>query len=111
MKSVLIAAAFVVAFAPGAFAQMSHDGNHGGEHMATSPMVEGMGTINGVDMEKRTVNVTHEPIGALGWPSMTMDFAVAEGVDMATLAKGEAITFSLSRGSDGIYMIDALKDR
>jgi Cu/Ag efflux protein CusF len=42
---------------------------------------------------------------------MTMDFAVAEGVDMATLAKGEAITFSLSRGSDGIYMIDALKDR
>jgi Cu/Ag efflux protein CusF len=111
MKSVLIAAAVVFVSTTGAFAQMSHDGNHGGEPMTASPMVEGVGTINGVDMDKRTVNVSHEPIGALGWPSMTMDFTVAEGVDMSALAKGEAIAFSLSRGSDGIYMIDALKDR
>ncbi|GEO81454.1 copper-binding protein [Pararhodospirillum oryzae] len=117
MKSVLIAATFVIVSATSAVAQMSHDGNHdgnhdGGHHMMTaSPVIEGVGTINAVDRAKRTVNVTHDPIGALGWPGMTMDFTVAEGVDMSTLAEGEAIAFSLSRGNDGIYRIDALKGR
>ena len=36
-----------------------------------------------VDPKARTVNLSHGPIAALGWPAMTMDFGVAEGVATA----------------------------
>ncbi len=116
MKSLLIAAAFVLASATGATAQMSHD-THGDTHGSThdaaqsAASIPGEGTVNAVDVDKGTVNITHEPIAAIGWPSMTMDFAVAEGIDLAALAAGAPVAFTLARGSDGIYMIDSLQTR
>lgn len=69
----------------------------------------GTGTINAVDIERRTVNISHEPIPAIGWPAMTMDIAVAPSVDLEAVAPGSQVTFSLSRGADGMYVIDSLE--
>lgn len=109
MKTLILVLTALAVTVPAAQAQMSHGASHDGAHATkAAEAIPGKGVVNAVDAAKRTVNVTHEPIAALGWPAMTMDFAVAEGVDMAKLAKGAPVAFTLSRGADGIYMIDGL---
>lgn len=106
MKIAMIAVVLAFAAAP-ALAQTHHQ-HHGA--MASEKQVDatGVGKVNTVDAAKRTVNVTHQPILALGWPDMTMDFAVGEGVDLSVLQPGAQIDFALVKGADGIYMIDSL---
>lgn len=67
------------------------------------------GTLNSIDVNKRKLNITHGPIAALNWPGMTMDFGLAPGGDASALKPGAKIIFTLSRGADGVYVIDAIK--
>ena len=69
----------------------------------------GQGMLNAIDESKRQLNITHGPIAALNWPGMTMNFGVAPGVDLKALKAGSKISFTLTRGADGIYVIDAVK--
>jgi Cu(I)/Ag(I) efflux system periplasmic protein CusF len=72
---------------------------------ATAALPEGQGKINSIDTEKYSVNITHEPIEALKWPGMTMDFPVAKEVDLSGFKAGDSITFTLKHGDDGSYII------
>jgi len=54
------------------------------------------------------INITHEPIEALKWPVMTMDFTTSQSVDLTKLEEGAAIRFTLMPHSDGSYMITAI---
>jgi Cu/Ag efflux protein CusF len=65
----------------------------------------GTGTINAVNPAARTINVTHGPIPALGWPSMTMDFQVGPAVDVQTLRPGAHINFMIEHAEGGGYII------
>jgi Cu/Ag efflux protein CusF len=67
--------------------------------------------LNAIDTGKRTLNIAHEPIAALHWPGMTMDFRVAPGVDLSALKPGATITFTLERGADGLYAIDEIRTK
>ena len=69
----------------------------------------GRGTLNAIDESKRQLNITHGPIAALNWPGMTMNFGVAPSVDLKALKAGSKISFTLTRGADGMYVIDAVK--
>lgn len=107
MKTIVLAAVLAVlavVAASGAFAQ--HAGH--GQASAAQPAVSATGTIDAVKAEARQLKVTHAPIKALGWPAMTMDFAVAEAVDLSKVKAGDRIDFELARGDDGIYMIQGL---
>ncbi|MCB1820597.1 MAG: efflux RND transporter periplasmic adaptor subunit [Candidatus Competibacteraceae bacterium] len=66
------------------------------------------GVINTVERETRTLNVTHEPIPELKWPTMTMDFPVAKGVKLDGLQPESRMRFRISEGEDGRYQIDAV---
>ncbi|MCB1766808.1 MAG: copper-binding protein, partial [Candidatus Competibacteraceae bacterium] len=66
------------------------------------------GVINTVERETRTLNVTHEPIPELKWPTMTMDFPVAKGVKLDGLQSESRMRFRISEGEDGRYQIDAV---
>jgi Cu/Ag efflux protein CusF len=81
---------------------------HGGAMPAPSDAaaVEGKGVVNAIDVDGRSVNLSHEPIPSIGWPSMTMDMQVVEGVDLSGIADGAPVRFTLGRGADGIYVID-----
>ncbi len=48
-------------------------------------------TINNIMVDHRMINITHQPVDVRDWPEMTMDFAVAESVDLTKLAKGMAV--------------------
>jgi Cu/Ag efflux protein CusF len=74
--------------------------------------IQAVGKVNSVDAANRTVNLTHQPIRNLGWPSMTMDFKVAPSVDLGALKPGEAVTFTLGApDADGNRLVERLLPR
>lgn len=75
---------------------------------STSPntqSVEGVGKINSIDPAKRTINVTHDPIKALGWPKMRMEFQVDKQVDLSNLHAGDKVSFTLQLEGDDNYTV------
>lgn len=77
---------------------------------ATPPEpVMGMGTVNRIDSAGRTLNVSHQPIEALGWPAMTMDFGVTDKVDLGKVPTGKPVHFELVKDEEGNYLIDSIR--
>lgn len=79
--------------------RMAHDAKHD---------VHGTGTVNSVDPAGHKINVTHQPIPQIGWPTMTMDFAVAPAVDLGAIKPGAHVGFSMMQGPDGMYQIQSI---
>ncbi|MBF8270844.1 MAG: rane fusion protein, partial [Gammaproteobacteria bacterium] len=71
--------------------------------------VMAMGIVKEVRAAERKLNITHDPIEALGWPTMTMDFEVAAEVDLAGLEPGVRIHFILDRDATGNYVITTIQ--
>lgn len=94
-------------------APMKHDGmNHEGmdhgamQHGAmNAEEASGVGVINSIDAEKNMVNITHEPMPKLGWPTMTMDLPTTKHVDLGSIHKGDKVNFTLKLGRDKRYRI------
>ena len=80
--------------------QLVHDG--GNDAHAT-------GTVNAVDAGQRKINLTHAPIPSIGWPAMTMDFAVAPSVDLSRVRPGARVNVSIQKGKDGMYQIQSVQ--
>jgi Cu/Ag efflux protein CusF len=68
-----------------------------------------IGTVKSVDPAQHKINLSHQPITALGWPAMTMDFAVALSVDLSRIKPGSRVDFSLEKAMGGMYEIDTLQ--
>lgn len=66
------------------------------------------GEINSVQAEQRSVNITHDAVPAWGWPEMTMDFDVAESVDMQALKAGYGLHFEVTKLADGGYSVTGI---
>ena len=77
-----------------------HEGH--GNGAATS------GIINSVDAVHRTVNFSHKAIPAFGWPTMTMDFPVADDVDLTQIKPGMHVDATLVR-EGGKATVDTLR--
>ncbi len=69
--------------------------------------VLGKGQVQAVDRQARTLTIAHDPIGALGWPAMTMDFGVADDVSIPEGLEGHTIHFRLVKKGDG-FLIDQI---
>lgn len=74
----------------------------------TDLIIKGTGMINSVTANENKINVTHEPIAALGWPTMAMDFDVADNVDLKALRAGSKIGFSLQKVGEFSFLITAI---
>ena len=70
-----------------------------------------IGVINSVDAEGGKVNVTHEPVKELGWPTMTMDLGVTKSVDLSALKPGSNVKFKLKLGRDKQYRITEIETK
>jgi Cu/Ag efflux protein CusF len=79
--------------------QMAHEGRND---------VHGAGTVNSVDPAQRKLNLSHGPIPQIGWPAMTMDFAVAPSVDLRSVKPGTRVNFTIEQGQGGMYEIRSL---
>ena len=64
-----------------------------------------MGTVNSIDPETKTANVTHGPLATIGMPGMTMDFALSPDLNPETLPVGQEIALFLVQGEDLSLML------
>jgi len=67
-----------------------------------------MGTINSVDVKASKVNITHPDIPEIGWPTMTMDMDVVNGIDLTKIKSGAKVHFGLGKNADGMYVITVI---
>ena len=66
------------------------------------------GEVNSVMTGHRMVNITHGPAEAWDWPEMTMDFNVAENVDVDSLKSGKSLHFEVSKTEDSGYEVTGI---
>lgn len=66
---------------------------------------QGVGSVDRIDKAAGKVTLTHGPIRSLGWPGMTMAFAVKDRAALNMLKVGEKVKFDLAKGTDGQYAI------
>ena len=50
-----------------------------------------VGTLNSVNEAAGTVNISHSPVPAAGWPAMTMDFKLANPTEAARVQPGDRV--------------------
>lgn len=65
----------------------------------------GVGTVNRVDWKSGTINLTHGPIKGLGWPGMTMTFAVSDNSLLDGISPGEKVEFEVAKRDSGQFSI------
>jgi len=66
------------------------------------------GTLDSIN-DDGTVSITHGPIKSLGWPGMTMDFALANSSLVAGIKPGSAISFEIVERTPGVWVITKLQ--
>lgn len=74
--------------------------------------VMGQGIIKAIDSSKHVLTIQHQPIPALGWPAMTMNFQVKKDVAIDALKDNQEIHFMMEKNDKGewiIYMIHPMK--
>lgn len=74
-----------------AFAQ--HEGMDMSEMSTRTADNKGVGVVDAVDQAKGIVTLSHEPIASLGWPAMTMDFAVEDKKLFSKIVVGKKVQF------------------
>lgn len=67
------------------------------------------GTINEVNSVERIINLSHERIEAFNMMGMTMNFVVADSVDIETLKEGMTLEVEVSKGDGPMYEITDTK--
>lgn len=91
-------------------ANQSGSGNSpgAGAQVAQAGPVQGSGMVNSVDPSGRKISLSHNAIPAIGWPAMTMDFAVAPSVDLRQVKVSAHVNFMMQRGGDDMYVIQSI---
>jgi len=63
--------------------------------------------LNSVMLEHNMINLSHEPIPALNWPAMEMNFNVKKNVSLNGLNKGDNVEFELEK-KGGEYVVTSI---
>ncbi|WP_291987923.1 efflux RND transporter periplasmic adaptor subunit [Candidatus Accumulibacter sp. ACC007] len=66
---------------------------------------EANGSIDSLDAASNTASVTHDPIPALKWPAMTMEFGLASPEVAKGIPPGAPIRFEFEDRGDGEFVI------
>ncbi len=110
MKTLLTVILALTLPAPLAMAQTSDKMDRSKMHMSDAQRegaVHTKATLN--SLGDGIANVSHDPIPEIGWPAMTMDLPLAEGVHTTgDIKEGDSVTLMLIKAEDGMYAIGAL---
>lgn len=69
-----------------------------------------MGTVNSIDPDAGTANITHGPIPEIGMPGMTMDFPLDRSLDPTSLPLGVETGLLLLQGIDLSLILKGLSE-
>ncbi|TVR58715.1 MAG: hypothetical protein EA420_16875 [Candidatus Competibacteraceae bacterium] len=88
--------------------EKSHD--HGAAHAPASEAIAATGTVQSVDAAAGKLVIDHDPIPALNWPRMVMDFQLTDPALAETVKAGDAVQFTMTPGERrGSYLINAIE--
>ena len=76
---------------------------------SASPTVAATGTVKSVDAAKGKLVIDHDPIPALNWPRMVMDFQLADPAMAGQVKAGDPIKFEMKEGEKGAYLITSIE--
>ena len=89
-----------------ALATESHD--HGAATATAN--ITATGTVKSVDTAKGKLVIDHDPIPALSWPRMVMDFQLADKAMTEKVKVGEKVNFTLApTEKKGSYTVIAIE--
>lgn len=76
-------------------------------------LYKGRGKVTDVHIAKGHVEIEHEPIPALKWPAMTMEFVVMDKPALRTLKRGDLVEFEMRAKPtpDNDYVIEKIERR
>lgn len=114
LRSLSLSAALLLALtsAPVLVGQAHAQGMGNMQNMGGNPAAgtnaSATGTVESVSAQQRKIKLNHEPIPAIGWPAMSMEFPAASSVDLSKVKPGSKVKFTLSKGSNGTYTVESL---
>ena len=75
--------------------------------MVKSKKIMGTGILKDLMPMQNKINIAHDPIPALDWPDMVMDFDLKENLSLKGLNKGDKVEFELEKGENG-YVVKSI---
>jgi Cu(I)/Ag(I) efflux system membrane fusion protein len=76
---------------------------------AGGPTASGEGSVVEIDVGGNRITLDHDPIPALKWQRMEMEFGLAPGVLPKTLKPGDRVEFDMKPGQPGEYVITRIE--
>jgi Cu/Ag efflux protein CusF len=67
---------------------------------AVAGPIVAMGTVTALDGATGTVSLDHEPIAAISWPAMSMQFNAENSTMLQGIAVGDRVSFELKSASE-----------
>lgn len=67
---------------------------------AAAGPIASTGTVTQVDAAAGTITITHEPIAAVSWPAMTMQFTAENPAILQGIAVGDHVSFELKSATE-----------
>lgn len=105
--TLMIAMAATVAVAGTAYAATPPSGQEM-RHTASQVKHEGYGVLKAVNTEGGKVQLAHEAIPSLGWPAMTMWFALREPLPKDVMV-GDSVRFELEQTQSKEWVITRIE--
>jgi len=107
-QSLLIPAALIALLGGGlALAADPHAGHDAAP--TTTATLPATGTVKSVDAAAGKLVIDHDPIPALKWPRMVMDFRLADKALAGKVKMGDKVRFTMTEGDQGAYVITAIE--
>ncbi len=67
-----------------------------------------VGQVDAIDAASGTLTLKHEPVPALKWPAMTMEFKAANSGLLRGLKPGQAVSFEFVERQSGEYVVTSI---
>ena len=70
------------------------------EPAAVAGPIRSTGTVTAIDAAAGTISLDHEPIAAINWPAMSMQFRAEDPAMLQGIAVGDSVAFELKSESE-----------
>ena len=99
----------VIALAAALLAGSAPDLMAGKQHEPPVVTYTATGVVKKIEPNAARVTLRHDPIASLGWPSMTMPFAVKDRKTLASVKPDQRVEFDFVQAPGGAPVITAIR--
>lgn len=109
-KQMLLAVLLVALLGAGSTALAAESHDHSAAPAPKSEaMITATGMVKSVDATAGKLVIDHDPIPALSWPKMVMDFRLADKTMAGKVKAGDKVKFEMKESEKGAYLITAIQ--